>query len=386
MKRLGERMHHGSNAIKAVRRSWVVMTVLACALAGCARPGPDVLTPTLRTVPDAKIATVYAATTRARAEPDRNVYTNAFAYTLNYGEFKISIPPGHQPGNIEWPTGAPDPAVNFATVQQSVLDRQSFAQRMATGDGAVNRAGANVFVFVHGFNTNFQEALYRLAQLKGDANVDAVPVLFSWPSEAKLVGYLADKDAVVYSRDHLVALLTMLARDRKFGNITVVAHSMGAWLTVEALRQLRLSGDNAVVSRLNVTLAAPDIDVDVFRQQMEVVGKLSPPMVILVSRDDLALAFSSRLADHRKRVGALNIDDPRVREIVAKTDIHIEDISSVKPPDSFRHNRFAALAALYPHLARDDQDWRRAGAFVLDSMGTTLAAPFSMTGRAIAGE
>jgi Alpha/beta hydrolase of unknown function (DUF900) len=35
---------------------------------------------------------------------------------------------------------------------------------------------------------------------------------------------------------------------------------MGAWLTVEALRQLRLSGKDRVIERLHhVALAAPDI-------------------------------------------------------------------------------------------------------------------------------
>jgi esterase/lipase superfamily enzyme len=164
---------------------------------------------------------------------------------------------------------------------------------------------------------------------------------------------------------------------------------MGGWLTVEALRQLRVANNDAVLRRLNVVLAAPDIDVDVFCAQMEVVGPLSPPLTVLVSRDDLALSFSSRLADHRKRVGALNVDDPRVQEVALKTKIEIIDISGLKALDPFRHDRYASFAVLYPRLtgaSGDGQDLRRAGAFVLDNVGATLAAPFSITGRALAGE
>lgn len=387
MKWTGDSIRRGDAATPAISPSWILI-LLACVLAGCARPGPDVLTPTLTSAPGARITTVYVATTRGRAIPGRNIYTNVRSDVVNYAEFKISIPPGHRSGNIEWPVGAPDPAVSFATVQQSVLDRRTFEQRIGAHEKAAKGA-AKVGVFVHGFNTNFQEALYRLAQLKADANVDGVPILFAWPSEAKLSGYIADKDAVTFSRDQLVDLLTMLAHDRNVATITVFAHSMGAWLTVEALRQLRLTGNDAVIRRLKVILAAPDIDVDVFRKQMEVIGPLSPPMTVLVSRDDLALSLSSRLADNRERVGMLDVDDPRVQQAALKEKIEIIDISSLKSPDPLHHDRYAKFAALYPRLAAmsgDSNDLRRAGAFVLDSVGATLAAPFSMTGRALAGE
>lgn len=381
MKHSGKSVRRDGNAMAAAGRLLMV-TALACGLAGCARPGPDVLTPTLTSAPGARTATVFVATTRAREVADTNVYSSIFARAVNYGEFTISVPPGHRPGNIEWPLGPPDPAVSFATVQQSVLTRQAFEQRIGARDNAPKEL--KVGVFVHGFNTNFQEALYRVAQLKADAEVDGMPILFAWPSEAKVTGYIADKDAVTYSRDQLVELLRMLAHDRKVAGITVFAHSMGGWLTVEALRQLRVAGDNAVIGRLNVILAAPDIDVDVFRKQMEVIGKMSPPMTVLVASDDLALSFSSRLADRRTRLGALNFTDPRVQEIATK--VEIIDISNLKAPDLLRHDRYANFAALYPRLTADEHDVRRTGAFVLDSVGATLAAPFTMTGRMISGE
>lgn len=360
----------------------VFLVCVAGALASCARPGPDVLVPVETSVPGARTAKVYVATTRQRKEPDTNVYGSRFATEVNYGEFRISVPPGHSTGNIEWPVGKPDPASSFATLQQSVLTRQSFADRV--GGDAGKRL--NVGVFVHGFNTNFQEALYRVAQLKVDAEMEGVPVLFAWPSEARVTGYIADKDAVTYSRDQLVDLLTTLAHDPRVARVTVFAHSMGGWLTVEALRQLRLKGDNAVLARLNVILAAPDIDVGVFRRQMEVIGPLSPPMTVLVSHDDLALSLSTRLAGQRERVGALDVNDERVQEIAAMARIEIIDISSLKAPDLLRHDRYASFAAIYPRLTAEDHDMRRTGAFVFDSMGATLAAPFSMTGRMISGE
>ena len=81
---------------------------------------------------------------------------------------------------------------------------------------------------------------------------------------------------------------------------------MGGLLTVEALRQLRLTGQDRVLDRLQVVLAAPDIDADVFRAQMNVVGPMEMPLIVLVSPDDRALLVSQRLAGQHERVGALD--------------------------------------------------------------------------------
>ena len=364
-----------------------MLLVMLGVLAGCAaRPGPDVLDQTA-TVAGAKVVTVYVATTRQREAPGRNVFTNGRADALNYAEFKISIPPSHKPGAIEWSDGRPDPATDFVTVEQKVLDRAAFQEAIRSAEARSRRPSAGVFV--HGFNYNFQESLFRLAQMAGDADIDGVPILFAWPSDASLSGYVADKEAVTFSRDGLSDLLTMLAGEKSVGEITLLGHSMGAWLTVESLRQLRLTGRDGVIARLNVILASPDIDVDVFRSQMAVVGPLSPPLTVLVARDDVALAVSSRLAGARQRVGLLDVDDPRVLAVALREKIQIIDISSLSASDRLKHDRYVSLATLYPNLeaARSGGgDLRNAGAFVFNTVGATISSPFSLVGRALAGE
>jgi len=372
------------------RLTRAVAALLLIGLAtGCApRPGPDVLAATHHTVPGAKTVAVYVATTRARDVPHQNVFRSGRADKVNFAEFRISVPPNHQPGMIEWPVGAPDPATTFATVQQNVLDGPSFLRAVSQHTDA-SRAG-NVGVFVHGFNSSFQESLFRFAQMAADSDVRGTPILFAWPSEAKLTGYIADKEAATFSRDALAGLLVELSRQKPIGNITVVAHSMGGWLTVEALRQLRLSGQSAVLARLNVILAAPDIDVDVFQRQMAVIGTLRRPLTVLVSPDDKALSLSGTIAGSRPRVGALNVRDPKVAELALKSQIQIVDISTLKASDGFNHDRFVNVAALYPRLVASantpGSGLRDAGAFVLNTVGTTLSAPFSLAGEALAGE
>lgn len=335
------------------------------------------------------MVTVYVATTRQRDATDGKGFTSERASQLSYAEYTISIPPNHKPGNIEWPARRVDPAKDFAVVATRSLDRAAFEREVSKKRGG---HPPDVGVFVHGYNTNFQEALFRMAQMTTDANVkDAAPILFAWPSEGSLAGYVSDKDAVTYSRDQLVALLNMLASHETRGNITVVGHSMGGWLTAEAVRQLRLTGKNAVVSKLHVILAAPDIDVDVFEAQIGVIGTLKPPMAILVSRDDLALRASEILTIERPRLGKLDVKDPRVEEITHSAGIQVVDISELKASDGFRHNRFAALATLYPKLSgagsdRLQPDLRRTGAFVFNAVGATVSSPFVLASKVVGGE
>ncbi|MCK0197881.1 alpha/beta fold hydrolase [Ancylobacter sp. 6x-1] len=369
----------------------VIFVVLAgTAVSGCAsRPGPELLDTALEPVPGAKVVTVYVATTRDRNIPGSKAFGEAWGRQTGYAAYRISLPPDHKQGQIEWPNGKPDPAHNFVTVEQRPLDHAAFASTVA-------RRGASgqppkVWVFVHGFNTNFQEAVYRLAQMVGDSGTDTVPILFAWPSAGTVTGYVADKDAATYSRDALANLLTELAQEKTTGKITLIGHSMGGWLTAETLRQLRIAGRGKVLERLQVVLAAPDIDVDVFREQMAVVGRMDPPLTVLVSSDDLALRVSGRIAGARKRLGALDVDDPRVQELALQYDLRIIDISGLQASDEFKHDRFVGLAAIYPKLqeqqdSRPDLQLRRAGAFVFNAVGTTLSAPFSLAGQALTGE
>ncbi|MEH6721834.1 MAG: alpha/beta fold hydrolase [Aurantimonas endophytica] len=375
---------------RATRSTVSHLLVLAVVLlsAGCAtRPGSEVLQVTEATVPGAQVVTVYAATTREREAPDSNVFTNRRAGEPNYASFTVSVPPNHQPGRVEWPTEGVDPRTTFATLSQSILTRESFFDRVA----ASPEAPRDVIVFVHGYNSNFPEALFRLTQMSADAQLEGAPVLFAWPSQAAVTGYVADKDSVTYSRDALADMLGELARDRRLGTVTVLAHSMGGWLTMEALRQLRLSGQDDVIDRLTVVLAAPDIDVDVFRAQIEVLGPLSPPLTVLVSPDDRALLVSNRLGGNRRRVGAIDIHDPRVRKAAREANVAIIDISNLEASDGLNHDRYVNLAALYSRESGENtgapmQGIRRAGAFVFNTVGATISSPFNIVGEVLAGE
>lgn len=137
-----------------------------------------------------------------------------------------------------------------------------------------------------------------------------------------------------------------------------------------------------------MVLAAPDIDADVFYQQLQVIGSLRTPLTVLVSPDDRALRVSQRLSASRQRLGALDVQDPRVQEVAAETNVQIIDISQAGASDGFRHDRYVSLATIMPTGNQDEGtgDIRQAGAFIFNAVGATLSTPFESAGRVLAGE
>lgn len=362
-------------------------------LSACAsRPGPQTLDPRAANVQGARVVTLYLATSRERAGPGVNRYTDIPSETLSYAEYRVSIPPSHKQGLIEYPGERPDPRSDFTVVSVEALDRATFLSRIGTRSKGKR---GDLSIFVHGFNTNLAEAVFRQAQLAADANdpeLDDVSVLFAWPSAGSISGYLADKATATASRDQLTDLLAMAVTARPAGEITLIAHSMGGWLTSEALRQLKLTGKQTVLDRLKVVLAAPDIDGIVFLAQMQKIGRMKKPMTILVSKDDIALSVSGFLSLDQMRIGSIDISDPRVQAGAKEVNIQFIDISSVQTDDTFKHNGFAALAAIYPEMRKqsdrggDALRLGQAGVFVFDAVGRTLTAPFAIGRRLAASQ
>ncbi len=202
----------------------------------------------------------------------------------------------------------------------------------------------DILIYVHGYNYSFQESLFQVAKVVADGKLAETPILFSWPSEGSVTGYVADKDAATYARDDLVKLLRDLKRHRAKSHVTLFGHSMGAWLVVEALRQLKISSQDDVLHRINqVVLAAPDIDVDLFKRQVDTIGPLARPMIVLNSTDDRALAISSRIGGSRVRIGSIDEANAAVQKMIADGAIEIVNLSALPAPDRTNHNRFIEL-------------------------------------------
>jgi esterase/lipase superfamily enzyme len=118
------------------------------------------------------------ATTRERTTP-AEMFSGVRGPALDFADIVVSIPPVHQPGNVEYPHQIPgDPATDFVTL--SPTDYNDRTQALATFRRLVRTPPKKqVLVFVHGFNNRFEDAVFRFAQFVHDSGVEAqvVPVL-----------------------------------------------------------------------------------------------------------------------------------------------------------------------------------------------------------------
>ncbi len=316
--------------------------VLVLVLAGCAGRPHGILLPVAATVPGAGQVNMLVDTTRARdTEDPAEMFSGDRAISPSFAAISVSIPPdaNRQIGEVQWPTHVPgDPARDFVTLRADIIDH---AAALGQLDAELARTPhRQVLVFVHGYNNKFKDAVFRFAQIVHDSGTSAAPVLFTWPSRARLLAYGYDRDSSTFSRDELERLLRALAKDRSVGEITILAHSMGNWLTLETLRQMAIRDGRIPAKITTVMLAAPDVDVDVFQTQLHTIGTKGPKFTLFVSQDDEALAISRRLAGNAPRLGAINPEQEPYRSDLAADDVTVFDLTKVHS-DSSAHAKFA---------------------------------------------
>jgi esterase/lipase superfamily enzyme len=265
--------------------------------------------------PDRQTSTeesIFVGTTRT-SESEEFGFGRADA--LSFMRFDISIPENREPGELSWPprTRQPDPDRDFLTANQSAYTTpQAFRTAVAKEVREQNQTSA--VVYVHGFNVNMAEGVYRFVQMHHDLQVPAIAVHYSWPSRGSALGYIHDRDSALFARRGLEELLDEVAAAGAT-EIVVVAHSLGAALTVETLRQMALERDQRALNRIRgVVLIQPDIDVDVFRSQARDIGQLPQPFVIFGSSRDQILNLSARVSGAPERLGNLS-DISRIADL-----------------------------------------------------------------------
>jgi esterase/lipase superfamily enzyme len=148
-------------------------------------------------------------------------------------------------------------------------------------------------IFIHGYRTKFDEAARRTAQLAWDLQFQGVPILYSRPSSGNML-YTGDEPSALWAVPHLKAFLQLVAQRSGTKTIHIVAHSLGNRALMYALQQI--SQDQSSTAKFHqIVLAAPDIDVDIFRQLASSFPSTADHVTIYASSHDRALALSKFL-------------------------------------------------------------------------------------------
>ncbi|SKB49520.1 Esterase/lipase superfamily enzyme [Bosea thiooxidans] len=281
-----------------------------------------------------------AATTRAPSPDPGVLYSGERGEGVSFSNIVVSIPRNREVGTIQLPRSVPgDPATDFVVTASKLLPKSGLAEWFRSTSGRAKR----VFVFVHGFNTPFDRAVFRFAQLAHDADADAAPVLFSWPSRGYLLDYSRDFDNASYSRSDLADLLRVAASSPSVREIVILAHSMGSWPAVEAVRQIALKDGGVPRKISNLVLASPDLDVGVFRRQVEDMGPKRPQITLFTAQHDRALQLSRFISRGATRLGGIDPTQEEYRaQFAGLSGITVIDLSAVNAGDRINHDLFAA--------------------------------------------
>lgn len=174
-----------------------------------------------------------------------------------------------------------------------------------------------IYVYIHGYRNSFNDAIESAASLHHYNGRRGAVIAFAWPSQKHLLDYLEDRESATYAVSDLRQLLVFLSEETDAKRINIIAHSMGTFLTSNALREMRLIGYDKTPEELhelfridNVVLVAPDIDVDVLQKRFFREGFHHVPkqMTIYTSPDDKALAWATRLLFGIIRAGSITGD------------------------------------------------------------------------------
>jgi esterase/lipase superfamily enzyme len=301
--------------------------------------------PTARAQEQFDVVTLFFATNRkegktppASRSQSKSVpqpsFTGDRAKHLTLGLAQVTIPNANRAtGSIRRPRQiavlsidisreAEDPRKHFTMGNLQVLDASRF-YAMASLEGTRPREFKDhAMVFVHGYNTSFEDAIFRTAQLAHDIGFDGVPYAFSWPSKADPLAYPYDRDSADASQGHLAEFLDLIAKRTTAKKIHIVAHSVGARLVVDALYPAKAPSSVARNAKIGeIILAAADIDRSVLESRADSIKAAGKPVTMYVTANDYALAASKKFSGGIPRAGDANDGQPIVLPGVETIDI-----------------------------------------------------------------
>lgn len=304
-----ERLAAGAGAPNALSEMEVQLAELA---ERAAREDADFLVrdPAASADADHIIVPVFYGTNRARTgSDDPNIFYGPDRADLDLGVVTVSVPRNRELGSIprrdRYPGDLDGYRADYFIIDRVEPFADDYAFTDALGQAMDGSERRELFLFIHGYNTDFRGAAERAAQLAVDLEIDGVPALYSWPSRGSLLGYFADGREVTDEniRD-LEAFIFLLMNGAGADRIHIVAHSMGNRFLVEALARLAQTYPSPPEPLFDqVVWASPDVDAAHFMERLPALRHLADGMTLYASSRDRALLLSRRINGGNPRAG-----------------------------------------------------------------------------------
>ena len=322
--------------------------------AGAASPSPP---PGVAAQPEGAwdVVPVFYGTDRVRKEePKRISYGGERARRLELGRALVTVPKTHQVPNIERPFAvripftditvyeqAEDPKQHFTLRELKALTREQFLELVRERIGGSISYRDQAVVFVHGYNTAFDYAVFRTAQMAYDLKFDSASFLYSWPSEAGITGYGYDRESSEQAEPYLREYLELVLEETGAKSVSVIAHSMGNMPLLRVLQALGPSLPPGV--QLNqIILAAPDVDRNLFENLAANIKQYGRGVTLYCSANDRAMAAARRVAGGVPRAGDVPADGPIVLAGIDTIDVSQTSTDYL----ALNHSTYAETGAL----------------------------------------
>lgn len=190
---------------------------------------------------------------------------------VKYGVANVSIPFNHKMGELEEPRFYKlevrnDPEKHVVLVGLKELEMREFYSRIKTnGEQSANKSA---FIFIHGYNVKFEDAARRTAQISYDIGFRGTPVFYSWPSAGEVKKYTIDENNVDWSTKNIEGFLDDFAEKSNVERIYLIGHSMGTRALTKAYASLISKRPELKKRFVEIILAAPDIDAEIFKRDI----------------------------------------------------------------------------------------------------------------------
>ena len=254
---------------------------------------------------DWDIVPVFFGTDRAEEpNPKRLAFNSDRGRRLEIGRALVTVPKSHEVPQIErpWSIKIPyfdvtiyeeeeDPKRHFTMPEIQKLSKPEFLRLARERLAASVRFKDHAIVFVHGYNTSFDNAVYRTAQISYDLKFDGAAFLYSWPSGGAVASYTYDRESATAAKPYMREFLELVIKQSGAKSISIIAHSMGNQPLMEVLKDMRSSApDDVVISQ--IILAAPDVDADTFTNLAREISGFAKGVTLYAAANDRALTIS----------------------------------------------------------------------------------------------
>ncbi len=307
--------------------------------------------------PDYDVVPVFYGTDRGAKAGDKRVsYDSDRARRLELGRAMVTVPKAHEVPNIErpWVYRIPltnviiyqeteDPKKHFTMQEVKALSKDDYLALIRERLAASKNFKDHAVVFIHGFNTTFDFAVYRAAQMAYDLQFDGAPFVYSWPSKGQLglQDYGYDRGSAEQAEPYLKEFLSLITRETGAKSVSIIAHSMGNLVLLPVLRELKNSAP-AGVEISQIILAAPDVDRDRFENLAAEIKSYAKGTTLYVASNDWALELSKRLAGSVARAGDMPLTGPLLIPGIDTIDI----TATSSDMFSLHHSGYAEKTAL----------------------------------------